>query len=62
MDRLKFSRVLNELMRRKVVRVAVGYAVVMWLLLQIAEVTFKPLHLPDWAFTLLLVIPSQVLL
>lgn len=56
MDRLKFSRVLNELMRRKVVRVAVGYAVVMWLLLQIAEVTFKPLHLPDWAFTLLLVI------
>lgn len=53
---LKITRLLNELMRRKVVRVAIGYAVVMWLFLQIAEVTFEPLRLPDWALTLVVVL------
>lgn len=55
MDRFQISRMVNEVIRRKVARVAVGYAIVMWLILQIAEVTFEPLHLPDWALTLLLV-------
>jgi adenylate cyclase len=55
MDRFNISQMLNEVIRRKVARVAIGYAVVMWLLLQIAEVTFEPLHLPEWALTLLLV-------
>jgi adenylate cyclase len=53
---LKIARLLNELMRRKVVRVAIGYAVVMWIFLQIAEVTFEPLRLPDWALTLVVVL------
>ena len=32
-----------------------GYAIVVWVLLQIAEVTFEPLYLPDWAMTALVV-------
>lgn len=40
-----------ELKRRKVVRVAIAYLIVGWLLIQIADVTIEPLHLPDWADT-----------
>ena len=56
MEPIRITRALNELMRRKVVRVAIGYSMVMWILLQIAEVTFEPLHLPDWTLTFLVVI------
>lgn len=41
----------NELKRRKVVRVAFAYLIVGWLLIQIADVTLEPLHLPEWADT-----------
>jgi TolB-like protein/Tfp pilus assembly protein PilF len=41
----------NELRRRKVTRVGALYAVVAWLVLQIAEITFDPLGLPPWALT-----------
>ena len=41
-----------ELRRRKVYRVAVGYAVVGWLLIQIAATVFPPLELPVWALRL----------
>ncbi|UCC14981.1 MAG: tetratricopeptide repeat protein [Gammaproteobacteria bacterium] len=44
----------RELRRRKVVRVAIVYVVVAWLLIQIAEVTFDPLRLPEWAVTLVI--------
>ncbi len=37
-----------ELVRRKVYPVIVAYAVVAWILLQIGEVTFGPLGVPDW--------------
>lgn len=40
--------ILSELKRRKVFRVAIAYAVVGWLLAQIAETTFPILLLPDW--------------
>jgi len=43
-----------ELKRRKVVRVVVTYLVVGWLLIQIADVTIEPLHLPDWSDTLVI--------
>lgn len=44
----------SEIRRRKVFRAAVAYAVVAWLVIQIADTTFEPLHLPDWALTLLI--------
>ncbi|MBT8100193.1 MAG: adenylyl cyclase, partial [Gammaproteobacteria bacterium] len=45
---------LEELKRRKVVRVCIAYIVGSWLLLQIADTTFEPLNLPDWSTTLVL--------
>ncbi len=44
----------NEMKRRKVVRVAVAYLVVGWLLIQVADVTLEPLQLPEWADTLVI--------
>lgn len=49
-------RFFNELRRRKVIRVAIVYAVVAWLLIQIAEATFEPLHLPQWTLTLVVML------
>jgi TolB-like protein len=42
----------EELKRRNVIRVAVVYAVVAWLLIQIVATTFPILRLPDWSLTL----------
>ena len=39
----------NALRRRKIFRVATAYAIVAWVLLQLAEVVFDPLGLPDSA-------------
>jgi dienelactone hydrolase len=48
---------LEELKRRRVFRVAAAYAVAAWVLLQIAEVTFEPLGLPESSLrTLILVL------
>ena len=46
---------LAELKRRNVFRVGVAYAIVGWLLLEVASVILPALHLPDWALTLLVV-------
>lgn len=43
----------QELKRRNVFRVAVIYVVVSWLLMQIGDVMFPALHLPEWTQTLL---------
>jgi adenylate cyclase len=51
-----FSEFLGELRRRKVFRVAITYAIVGWILIQVGEATFEPLQLPDWALTLLVVL------
>ena len=51
-----FSRLLGELQRRQVFRVAVVYMFVAWLMMQVAEATFDPLRLPDWANTLVIVL------
>lgn len=40
-----------ELKRRRVVRAGVGYVVVAWVVLQVAEINFEPLGLPAWALT-----------
>jgi TolB-like protein/Flp pilus assembly protein TadD/DNA-binding winged helix-turn-helix (wHTH) protein len=60
------SRVINgaqkfvsELGRRHVFRVLGAYLLGMWILLQVAQTTFEPLHFPDWwmsALTILAVI------
>lgn len=47
-------RLWTELMRRRVVKVAVAYGVVLFGVLQVAQLTFDPLGLPPWAYTLLL--------
>ena len=46
---------ITELKRRNVFRVGVAYAIVGWLLLEVASVVLPALHLPDWALTLLVV-------
>jgi hypothetical protein len=47
---------LVELRRRKVFRVAIAYVVVAWLLLQIGDIVFDFLEVPNWAGKLLLVL------
>ncbi len=49
----EFSR---ELKRRHVYTVVATYAVVSWVLLQVGEVTFGPLHLPEWVMSRLVVL------
>ncbi len=41
----------GELRRRNVVKVAVAYAIVGWLLVQIADTFFPALQLPEWTVT-----------
>jgi TolB-like protein len=53
--KLSWSGLTAELGRREVYPVVVAYAVVAWLLLQIGEVTFTPLGLPDWVMTGLII-------
>jgi TolB-like protein/tetratricopeptide (TPR) repeat protein len=50
------KRWLRELSRRKVIRVAVAYPIVGWLLIQVAGETFGPLGLPSWSVTLVVVL------
>ncbi len=45
-----------ELVRRKVYPVIVAYAVIAWVLLQIGEVTFGPLGMPDRVMTALVIV------
>ena len=49
------SGLLARLRERGVLRVAASYAVIAWLALQIADVTFDPLGLPKWIMTALIV-------
>lgn len=50
------SRLIAELRRRHVFRVAAAYAFVAWLVIQIAVATFPALQLPEWAARLVVVI------
>jgi len=52
------SGVWGELKRRNVVRVAVAYAIVSWLVLQLTDVLMSLLDLPEWVgkFVLLLIV------
>jgi TolB-like protein/Tfp pilus assembly protein PilF len=46
---------LQRVRERGVIRVAASYAVIAWLLLQIADVTFEPLGVPRWVMVSLIV-------
>ncbi len=50
------NNLIQELRRRKVFRVAGMYALVAWIIMQIGEVTFPALLLPDWTLTLVIVL------
>jgi len=45
-----FQRLWSELKRRHVVRVAMVYAVVGWLVIQVANATFADFGIPVWAY------------
>ncbi len=44
--------IVRELKRRNVIKVAIAYGVVAWLLIEITATTFPILKLPDWSVTL----------
>lgn len=46
----------EELKRRKVFQVAAMYAIVGWLLIQVADASSGNLNLPDWSITLIIVL------
>jgi len=46
------SSFFRELKQRKVYRVAVGYAVVAWLVVQISATVIPAYHAPDWILPL----------
>ena len=52
----RLSNFLREVKRRKMYPVIAAYAVGAWILLQIGEVTFEPLGLPEWALTVLVIV------
>ena len=52
MDAKKF---FTELKRRKVYRLAVAYAVVSWLLIQIATQVFPFFEIPTWSVRLVII-------
>jgi adenylate cyclase len=52
----RLSEFLGELKKRKVIRVAVAYAIVAWAVMQGGELIFEALGLPTWSVTLLVVL------
>ena len=50
------AAVWGELKRRNVVRVAVAYAIVAWLLLQVADVVLNNTEAPNWVFQAILLL------
>jgi tetratricopeptide (TPR) repeat protein len=49
-----FKRIFEDLKRRHVVRVAIGYIIVSWVILQVADVLLPALDLDGWVFRALL--------
>src|SRR3954466_8857752 len=53
---MKIDNFLSELKRRNVYKVAVAYAVVAWLLVQIATQVFPFFEVPNWAVRLVVLL------
>ena len=47
---------IDELKRRNVIRVAIAYVIVAWLLLQVADVVLNNIEAPDWVFQAILLL------
>ncbi len=47
---------IGELKRRNVIRVAIAYAIVAWLLIEVTATTFPMLRLPEWTATFVTVL------
>lgn len=45
---------IHELRNRHVVRVGIAYLLAAWVVLQLADVVFPALGLPEWSITLIL--------
>src|ERR1700682_4267335 len=54
--RMNLKTFFGELRRRHVYRVAVAYAIVSWLIIQIATQTFPVLDIPNWCVRLVIVL------
>ncbi len=52
----RWQHLLAELQRRHVFKVMASYLVVMWIMLQVAQVTFEPLRFPAWWMTVLTIL------
>ena len=50
------QQLLAEFRRRHVFKVAASYLIGTWIMLQVAEVTFQPLHFPAWWMTALTIL------
>src|ERR1043166_9898910 len=55
-DRMNPTNFFRELRRRNVYRLAAAYAVVSWLIIQVATQTFPVLEIPNWCVRLLIVL------
>jgi TolB-like protein/Tfp pilus assembly protein PilF len=56
MSELRAKKFWDQLRKRKVVRVALVYIVVGWVVMQVGEVVFEGLGLPPWSLSLLIVL------
>lgn len=55
-DDQKRPSLFAQLKQRRVVRAAIAYAAAAFVVLQLADILFPPLGVPDWAFRLLVVV------
>src|SRR5919201_592542 len=55
MSRVNLKKFSAELKRRRVYSVAVTYAVVAWLLIQVVTQVFPPFEIPNWAERLVII-------
>src|SRR4051812_3168374 len=55
-EKMNAKKFFTELKRRKVYRVTVAYAVLAWLLIQVATQTFPFLDIPNWIVRLVIVL------
>src|SRR5207249_4279519 len=57
-EKMKSGNFFGELKRRNVYKVAVAYAVVGWLLIQVATQVFPFLEIPNWAIRLVILLTA----
>jgi adenylate cyclase len=51
-------RFFDELLRRRVMRVAAVYVVISWIIIEVSSTVLPPLHLPAWTVTLVIVLAA----